>query len=428
MTASVALAAIVVVGSGMTPLEGQIEPLPDRFPGGIYFLTPRLDQPTGYLTLLGGELPVRIDVPVVGYDLHADSVAFPDIRANVNAIHIVTVGGSTQTVALGPPAGCIGHMSRSPDGNEAALMGAIGGCRSGPPSNIDIFIADMATGATEAVVTGPYNEEFPEWSPRGDRIAYFVGDPTLGETSGNNLVFFDTAARMPAGGAFEPGVDQTAFSKDGRLLLSGHALSVYDVATGAKVADLKEAALRGLAAAGYELDTRFPGQGGTGTFPLDGGFSPDGKTIVFDGAVRQGTDYGMLLCSIDMDGSNFKVLAGPFPVEPSFTNNQNWSSLNPTWLPCDPLGPPTGLTASVGRTTATLVWDPAGPDATSYIVEAGSAPGVSDVMTRETAAGSTSLTASGLGRGPLYVRVRATNACGVSEPSQELVIETVQKR
>lgn len=240
-----------------------------------------------------------------------------------------------------------------------------------------------------------------------------------------DLVLFDPVVRLPVGGALDLGVDQTAFSKDGNLVLSGHTLSVSDVAIGRKTADLKAAALLGLAAAGYELDTRFPGQGGTGTFPLDGDFSPDGKTIVFDGAVRLGTVYGMLLCSIDMDGSNFKVLAGPLPVEPSFTNNQNWSSLNPTWLSCGPPEPPTGLTVSVGRTTATLVWNAAEPDTTSYIVEAGSAPGSSDLMTRgETAAGSTSLTASGLGHGTgtVYVRVRGRDACGVSEPSREIRI------
>ncbi len=317
-----------------TPAPPPTQAVLDRFPPGIYFLTPRLDRPSGYLTLLGGELPVRIEAPVVGYDLRADGVAFPPFdTARSNAVTFVSVGGNTRSVELRPPAGCLGHLSRSPDGTKAAVMGTVGGCPPGrPPTNLDIFIADLTTGATEAVVSGPYNEEFPEWSPRGDRIAYFVGDPTLAQTRGNNLVLFDPLARVPAGGAFEPGVDQTAFSKDGRLILSGHSLSVYDVATGARVADLKAAALRGLAAASYELDTRFPGQGGQGTFPLDGDFSPDGRTIVFDGAVRKGAAYGMLLCSIDMDGSNFRVLAGPFPVEPRFTNNLNWSSLNPTWL------------------------------------------------------------------------------------------------
>lgn len=328
--------AIATAASESTPGSTQpaLRQSLDRFPAGIYFLTPSLDRPSGHLTLLGGELPVRIEAPVVGYDLRAEDVALPPFdTARSSAVTIVSVGGSRRSVELRPPAACIGHLSRSPDGTKAVVMGASGGCPPGrPPTNLDIFIADLTTGATEAVASGPYNEEFPEWSPRGDRIAYFVGDPTLARTRGNNLVLFDPAARAPAGGVFEPGVDQTAFSKDGRLILSGHSLSVYDVATGTKIADLKAAALRGLAAAGYELDTRFPGQGGQGTFPLDGDFSPDGKTIVFDGAVRKGTVYGMLLCRIDLDGTNFTVLAGPFPVEPRFTNNLNWSSLNPTWL------------------------------------------------------------------------------------------------
>jgi len=318
-------------GSTKAPTAEPSSPAVTRFPAGIYFLTPDLEAPTGRLTLLGGRTPVDVDAPVVGFDLRADSVAFPALGGNV--ITIVGADGTTREVTLQPPADCIGHLARSPDGTQAVVMGSVGGCPPGrPPSNIDIFLADLGTGSTEALVEGPHNEEFPEWSPAGDRISYFIGDPALARPGGKNLALYDPFAKVPAGGAHDLGVDQTAFSKDGALVLSGHTLSVYDVATGGRTARLRAAARRGLARAGYRLDTRFPGQAGGGTFPLDGDFSPDGKSIVFDGSVRRGRTYGMLLCRIDIDGSNFEVLAGPFPVEPGFTNNLNWSSLNPTWL------------------------------------------------------------------------------------------------
>jgi len=79
--------------------------------------------------------------------------------------------------------------------------------------------------------------------------------------------------------------------------------------------------IAGLAAAGSRPDTRFGGQGGAGTFPLDGAFSPDKKTIVFDGAVEKDGAFGVLLCRINADGTGFTILRPPLQVMPMFSNN-----------------------------------------------------------------------------------------------------------
>jgi hypothetical protein len=84
-------------------------------------------------------------------------------------------------------------------------------------------------------------------------------------------------------------------------------------------------------------------------------------------------------------------------------------------------GPPTQLVANVGSTAVTLTWDPAAGSVTSYVIEAGSAPLLSDLLVSDTGSLSTSssLTAAS---GTYYLRLRARNACGTSSPSNEVRI------
>jgi predicted phage tail protein len=66
-----------------------------------------------------------------------------------------------------------------------------------------------------------------------------------------------------------------------------------------------------------------------------------------------------------------------------------------------------------------LTWNaPAvGDRPTFYVIEAGSAPGLNDLAIVSTASGATSFSASGVGPGTYYVRVRSGNAVGVGTPS-----------
>jgi Tol biopolymer transport system component len=89
-----------------------------------------------------------------------------------------------------------------------------------------------------------------------------------------------------------------------------------------------------------------------------------------------------------------------------------------------PPGAPAGLTAGATGSTVTLSWQPPteGGRPTSYIIEAGSAAGLSDLANVSTGNTQTSFSAGGVGAGLYYVRVRAANADGTSLPSNEALL------
>ena len=87
-----------------------------------------------------------------------------------------------------------------------------------------------------------------------------------------------------------------------------------------------------------------------------------------------------------------------------------------------PPDPPTNLTGSVSGNTVLLLWEVPvrGCAATSYVVQAGSAPGLSNLAVANVGA-TTTLTASAP-PGTYYVRVLALNAFGGSVASNEIII------
>jgi hypothetical protein len=82
--------------------------------------------------------------------------------------------------------------------------------------------------------------------------------------------------------------------------------------------------------------------------------------------------------------------------------------------------PPAGLVASVSGRTISAQWT-ASSHATDYVGEVGTTPGGTDL--RNGAIGSATPAAAGdVGAGTFYIRVRAKNTCGVSGPSNEIVV------
>ena len=79
------------------------------------------------------------------------------------------------------------------------------------------------------------------------------------------------------------------------------------------------------------------------------------------------------------------------------------------------------MTVSASRVT--LRWTPgAGPGlANGYLVEAGSGPGLANLARMATGA-ATELVVGGVPRGTYFVRVRAGNWGGTSEPSTEITV------
>ena len=84
-----------------------------------------------------------------------------------------------------------------------------------------------------------------------------------------------------------------------------------------------------------------------------------------------------------------------------------------------PPPPPTGYSAQTGGLLAALSWS-VSPGATGYFLEAGSAPGLANLVA--TGVGNVTAFAATAPAGTYYTRLRALNACGASGPSVEVPI------
>ena len=82
---------------------------------------------------------------------------------------------------------------------------------------------------------------------------------------------------------------------------------------------------------------------------------------------------------------------------------------------------PSGLTSSVAGSTISLGWSASSGSPQSYVLEAGSSPGLADLARLDLGQPATAFTANAAS-GTYYVRVRATNACGTSNPSNEILL------
>lgn len=85
---------------------------------------------------------------------------------------------------------------------------------------------------------------------------------------------------------------------------------------------------------------------------------------------------------------------------------------------------PTGLSYSATGSSVTLTWTAPPPSdvVLSYIIEAGSASGLSNLASFSTGSTATSFTASGVPTGTYFVRVRGATINGPTTPSNEVVV------
>jgi len=89
-----------------------------------------------------------------------------------------------------------------------------------------------------------------------------------------------------------------------------------------------------------------------------------------------------------------------------------------------PPGPPSGLTGAVSTYATSVSWTaPAsGGPATSYVVEAGTTSGATNVIAFDTLSTATTFMAPGIPNGTYFVRIRSRNAAGTGAPSNEITI------
>ena len=84
--------------------------------------------------------------------------------------------------------------------------------------------------------------------------------------------------------------------------------------------------------------------------------------------------------------------------------------------------PPTALAATVNGTTVSLSWTPPAGAITGYVLEAGSAPGLANIVAGLALGPTPSFATANVPPGTYYVRVRAANGALVSAPSSEIVV------
>jgi hypothetical protein len=87
-------------------------------------------------------------------------------------------------------------------------------------------------------------------------------------------------------------------------------------------------------------------------------------------------------------------------------------------------GAPSSLAATSAGSGVTLTWaaPASGSPPSQYVIEAGSTTGLADLANFSTGTTSTTFSTSGVGAGRYYVRVRSSNAAGVSAVSNEALL------
>lgn len=109
----------------------------------------------------------------------------------------------------------------------------------------------------------------------------------------------------------------------------------------------------------------------------------------------------------------------------------DWSALTatggdyaPSITGADAPGAPSNLAFTVSGTTVILTWRApgAGGAVASFVLEAGTSAGLSNIASFNTGSTATTFTATGVPNGSYFVRVRARNADGTSGPSNEVTI------
>jgi len=119
------------------------------------------------------------------------------------------------------------------------------------------------------------------------------------------------------------------------------------------------------------------------------------------------------------------VAAGTYYIRVAAQNAAGVSApSNEIVLPILVPGSPTALTGSVSGTSLTMSWHAptTGAAPTAYSIEVGSATGLSDLGHASTGNLLTTFSATGVGAGTYYIRVRAQDAAGTSAPSNEIKV------
>lgn len=294
------------------------------FPRGMYYRVPNLVDPSAVLTHQTELFVQDITMSPVDFDVQAQQAIYP----NDSRLVIVAPDGTERSVtATGIYQ--IARPSLSPDGTRVAVQATATKHPDGQaanPSELKIFVVDLRTGSTQQVSSsGLVPNESPTWFNQSDRILY----STFSAAEGVDVHVYDLDLGKIVLTVQDIGWHGIAVSKDDQLFFVPNSMRTYSVSTGALVSDLKAKVTAGILALGFTLQTSV---GDSGSPFLDGDWSLDGKQLVFDVAVIQDGRRGVVIFTVATDGTNVLSVSELIPVNPVFSNNLNYSQLNPIWL------------------------------------------------------------------------------------------------
>lgn len=160
--------------------------------------------------------------------------------------------------------------------------------------------------------------------------------------------------------------------------------------------------------------------------------APSSGTVPTGYVVEAGTASGLAnIASINVTGRSF--VFDPVPNGFFFLRVRSRSAaglgaptsevmINVGGVPAPPSAP-RSLSSSVSGSTLTLSWQaPVLGTPTSYVLEAGTASGLSNITTLDLGSAATTFVVAGVPPGTYYVRLRARSAQGVSPVSNERVV------
>jgi glucose/arabinose dehydrogenase len=153
---------------------------------------------------------------------------------------------------------------------------------------------------------------------------------------------------------------------------------------------------------------------GAMSYRLEAGTAP-GLANLFDGDVG---DVAWMQTVVP-PGTYVARVRAVNPMGVSAASNEATVTVTGAAVCATPPAAVAGYTAQTGGLIAALSWSPS-PGATGYRLEAGSAPGLANLVV--TAVGGGTTFAATAPAGTYYTRLRAVNACGVSPPSIEVPI------
>ena len=309
------------------------------FLSGTYYLEPFGTQRGGTIRELSGKLTLAPTITGIGFDVNPEFIVSTD---NASTLRLTSALGVTTTLTVKGLYAMV-RPAFSPDGKFVAVQATETAVNPpNPPEYLTIYKVNTTTGdwtkLAPATTTKLSGNELPEWFSDGKRVSFQGIESDCNILRVINLSPLQTLLTINSGGTtgcFQSSAQtgprfHMTVSSDSKKLLSVGQMQTFDADTGALLSDIRTQVLNELTAAGYAPDTRFSGQGNGGTFPLDGTFASGDKEIIFDGAVSKNGTYGVVLCTIKTDGTGFSILKGPLSVDPSFSNNHNFSQVNPT--------------------------------------------------------------------------------------------------